>query len=480
MKKRLSWSVSALALICLHKEREALLLKFALLLACWLLPAPLLARSPQASKFDELGKVEEELKQTHTPGAAVAIVSGDRVIFARGFGTSNIETGAPVTPDMLFRLGSTTKMFTGAALVTYAAEGKLKLDAPIGTYASGLHPQLARLTVHQLLSHTAGMADFAAPFISQDDAALARMVRAWKAEEALFTEPNEIYSYSSPGFWLAGYVIEEVSKKPYADAMTETIFEPLGMRRTTLRPSMAMTYPLAMGHSVSGTDKPIIIRPAFNNVAMWPAGSIYSSVNELSRFVIAFLNDGRIDGKQALSPLVCSKLAGAYTNMPGDANVHYGYGLLNFEERGVRLVMHGGFSRGYGSMIQIAPEHRFAVIVQTNKSGETLPKTRAKALELFLPLKPAPAETTKAAMPASVAEAADFAGQYKNGPQTWEITLKDGKLTLKQEGQEFPLTRTDKYRLSFGASLENDLIFVPDASGKIKYLFDGLYSARKV
>jgi CubicO group peptidase (beta-lactamase class C family) len=284
-----------------------LLLALLLLMCGQLVPAAPTRRAPV--DYAELEKVvQDELKATRTPGAAIAIVSGERIVFARGFGVSNIETGAPVTPDMLFRLGSTTKMFTGAALVTLAAQGKMRLEEPIGTYVGGLNPKLARTTAHQLISHTAGMADFEAPFISQDDEALKRMVRGWK-EDAQFTEPGQVYSYSSAGYWLAGHVLEEIYKKPYADAMSELLFEPLGMKRTTLRPLLAITYPLSMGHSVREKEGPAIIRPAFNNVAMWPAGSIYSSVNELSRFVIALMNGGRLEGKQVLSPLVCSALS---------------------------------------------------------------------------------------------------------------------------------------------------------------------------
>lgn len=135
--------------------------------------------------------------------------------------------------------------------------------------------------------------------------------------------------------------------------------------------------------------------------------------------------------------------------MPGDAEVHYGYGVLNFEQRGVGIVMHGGFSRGYGSLIQMAPDHRFAVIVQTNKSGETLPKTRAKAMELFLPLKPATPEEPKVAQQMTEAERLNFAGKYVNGPQVWEIIAKEGKLYYKQEGGEVELKQTAANRLSF-------------------------------
>ncbi len=462
-----------------HSSRylRQLFIKAMLSVMCLSLAPPALAQT-EARDMSALEKVvNEELKSRNTPGAAIALVSGERIIYAKGFGVSNVETGSQVTPEMLFRLGSTTKMFTGAALVALAAQGKIKLDEPIGNYAKGLHPNIARITAHQLISNTGGMADIQAP-VSQDDEALARMVRGWK-DEVRFTEPGQVYSYSSAGFWLAGYVIEEVTGKQYADAMSELVFQPLGMNRTTLRPLMALTYPLAMGHSVRGKEPAEIIRPAYNNVAQWPAGSIYSNVNELSRFAIAMLNGGRVDGKQMLSPEVFSKLQGKYTTMPGDTGVHYGYGLLNFEQRGVRVVMHGGFSRGYGSMVQMMPEQRFAIIVVTNKSGETLPRTREKVMEMFLPMKAEPAEKPKAAQAMSAADVSNFSGKYINGPQTWELFSKDGKLYYKQEENNLELSKTGPHRLSFGPSLENDLMFVPNARGEIEYLFDGLYSAKK-
>jgi CubicO group peptidase (beta-lactamase class C family) len=95
-----------------------------LFLLCGLCAPSALARKSPVD-YAELEKVMQgELKTTNTPGATIAIVSGDRIIYAKGFGVANVETGAPVSTDMLFRLGSTTKMFTSAALVTLAAQGK--------------------------------------------------------------------------------------------------------------------------------------------------------------------------------------------------------------------------------------------------------------------------------------------------------------------------------------------------------------------
>ena len=87
-----------------------------------------------------------------------------------------------------------------------------------------------------------------------------------------------------------------------------------------------------------GADgKPAVVRPAYNNVAQWPAGSIFSSANDLSRFVMALLADGRLDGAQVLSASLFKRLSGEHVAMPGAPEVHYGYGLLNFEDRGVRF-----------------------------------------------------------------------------------------------------------------------------------------------
>jgi CubicO group peptidase (beta-lactamase class C family) len=304
------------------------------------------------------------------------------------------------------------------------------------------------------------------------------MVRDWK-EEVFYTEPGQIYSYSSAGYWLAGYVIEELAAKPYADAMSELLFQPLGMGRTTFRPHMAMTYPLAIGHAAQGREEPAVIRPAFNNVAMWPAGSIFSSVGELARFVIAFMNGGRGDGKQALSPSLISQLEAPHVAIPGEQGSHYGYGLMIFPYRGVRVVGHGGFSRGYGSMIQMVPEHRFAVIVLTNKSGVTLSQTVGKAMELGLPLQAESAERPATARPLTPAEVADFAGTYAHPPLRWEIFATDGKLWLRREGAEYPLTKIGDQRFTFGQDGE-EIVLVPGPDGKIEYLFSNLYSAKKV
>lgn len=223
-------------------------------------------QSSTALDFSPLEQVVADgLRSTGTPDGAVAVVLGDRVIYSRAFGVANVETNEPMRPEMLFRLGSTTKMFTAAALVSLAERGAIDLHAPVGSYVTGLNAKVGRVTADQLLSHQSGFFDEAPMFGSHDETALEKEVRSW-TDSRFFTEPGKIFSYSNPGYWFAGFLIEHAAKRKYADQLAESIFEPLGMKSTTLRPLVAMTYPLAQGHEET-PQGPRVIRPAANNAA---------------------------------------------------------------------------------------------------------------------------------------------------------------------------------------------------------------------
>src|SRR6266508_526617 len=392
------------------------------------------------SRFDQIVQTaRQELQDSRTPGAAIALIDGDRVVFSGGVGVADIDSGEPVKPDMLFRLGSTTKMFTAPALVTLAEEGKLSLDAPIGATIADLDPAIARVTANQLISHTAGLRDEAPMFGRQDDDALGSGIRAMKAA-AFFTEPAAIYSYSNPGFWIAGFLVERIVGKPYADAMQERLFAPLGMSRSTFRPMMAITYPLAQGHEAAGNQPPTVIRPAANNVATWPAGSMFPSALDLSRFVIAFMNQGQIDGHPVLKPSVIVKLSSPHVAIPGGA-ASYGYGLELSERGGVRLVSHGGSRAGYGSTILMAPSRRAAAVVLGNRTGSGLQRTARRGLELLLGLTtgaldaPAPSADSSSSLTRDDSKA--WIGRYSQGEgNVIEIAVKNGGLVAREGGRE--------------------------------------------
>jgi CubicO group peptidase (beta-lactamase class C family) len=434
--------------------------------------------APQDIDVRELERVAlDELKSTRTPGAAVAIIRDGTVVFTRGFGVASIETGAPVTPEMLFRLGSTTKMLTAALVVGLAEEGKLKLDVPIGTYVPELPPRLSRATLHQLLSHTSGLRDDATMFGLHDDAALGQTVRTL-TDEFFFTGSGKVYSYANPGFWTAGFVAEVVAGKPYADAMNDRVFQPLGMKRTTLRPTMAMTYPLAQGHDErAGSQAPVIVRPAADNVGNWPAGSVFSNVEDLARFVVAFTNGGTIDGRQVLPAGAVERMSSPHVEIPGSEPASYGYGLDVGTDRGVRTLTHGGSRAGYGSSIVMAPDRRAAVIVLANRTGSSLPRTARAAMGMALGREPRPELPVPAEVVMTTAEMGRYVGAYsQTTAPSVELLIQDGKLVIRERGSTLPVIKLGERRFGVvrpGAARPQEFFLVPGVDGRIEYFFRG-------
>ena len=453
--------------------------------------------------YRELEKVvTAELKETNTPGASVAIVSGGRVVFAKGFGVASVETGAPVTADMLFRVGSVTKMLTAAVLVSLLEERKIALDEPVGTFVTGIGPRLERLTARQLLSHSAGLIDFAHTCCAQEESALAAEIRGASADDYFFTEPGEIFSYSNPGYHIAGYIIQELTGKPYADAMDERLFRPLGMMHTTFRPTVAMTFPLAQGHDAAGNARPTMVRPFVNNVGDWPSGYAYTNVTDLARFAAAFMNGGRIAGHQLLSASLIATLSRPYVDVPFSWDVppgffegaKYGHGFFIQDHRGVHLLHHGGTINGFGAFVVMAPEQRFAVIVFANRTGAILSKSLEKALELSLPLKPRPQALPKHEVPMTLGEMESYAGTYVNGALRIELFVRDGKLFRKEfypttveggPGRDFvtPVTKVGANRFAFsppGQTTPAEFILVPGPAGGFEYLHSFMNAARRL
>ncbi len=440
--------------------------------------APIAQGAPDFTSLDKVAL--EELKQTSTPGAAVAIVRGTQVVLARGYGIANVETGEPVNPDMLFRLGSTTKMLTATAVNVLAEEGRLQLDAPIGTYLHGINPKLAQVTAHQLLTHNAGVRDEAPMFGLHDDSALGAGIRAM-GEDFLFAPPGDVFSYSNPGYWIAGFLAESVAGKPYADVMQEKVFAPLGMKRTTLRPTVAMTYPLAQGHSMSGE----IIRPAADNAATWPAGSVFSNVKDLSRFVTAVLNDGQLEGRQVLPAAVLGRITTGYVDYPGREPAKYGYGLTIRTFRGARMFEHGGSRSGYGSLIRMLPDQKVAVIVLANRNGASLSRTATRALELLAPLPTATAEPSPTKpLTMTPAEMAEYAGAYSQTTKPdVELLVKDGALYMRLGTNSLAVTKLDGRRFAVtrpGTAAPQEFMLTRGKDGKTIYLTQGTRAMKKI
>ena len=136
-------------------------------------------------------------------------------------------------------------------------------------------------------------------------------------------------------------------------------------------------------------------------------------------------------------------------------------------------------------MIQMAPSRKFAVIVLTNKSGETMRKSLNKVMEIGLGLKEdqseKPAGVSLAGVaPLTAAEMQEYAGSYSHAPQTWDVSVKEGRLFVNVDGGEHQMTKSGDRKFTFGANNENEVVFVPGTSGRIEFIFTGLYAAKRV
>jgi CubicO group peptidase (beta-lactamase class C family) len=255
------------------------------------------------------------------------------------------------------------------------------------------------------------------------------------------------------------------------------------MARTTLRPTLAMTYPLAMGHTARGNEEPKVVRPLADDTRLWPAGYAFTTLSDLSRFVLALLNGGKVDGRQALPPGVAGKLLAPHIEISTNVFVHgsYGYGLFLQDDRGLRRAEHGGELPGLGAEIRMFPERRLAVIVLVNREGIRFNKTFEKAFDLLLGPKPAAAGASQPEpLSMTAEEMATYTGTYTN---RWSVDLfvKDGRLMMRRFGAELPITRIGAHRFSVTpeGGTPQEFLIVPGANGKPEYLQMFIWVFRK-
>jgi CubicO group peptidase (beta-lactamase class C family) len=233
--------------------------------------------------------------------------------------------------------------------------------------------------------------------------------------------------------------------KSYADAMKELLLAPLGMERATFRPTEAMTRPISQGHQVpqEGMVTPVrVVRPFSDDSRQWPNGFLMASASEMGRFALAFLNGGRLEGKEALSPAAIARVSTPHAEIPYDLpdmkRPRYGYGLFLHTWDGVELAEHVGTMPGFTSILKMAPDERFAVILLANQEGVMFEKTLAAAFSPFRKEKAATAPDPTS-VPITESEMEASVGVYRN---RWPVTIarQDGALVLEQFGGRLPVT----------------------------------------
>lgn len=443
--------------------------------------------------FSALDKaIQEELNITNTPGCAVAIVSDNKIVYAKGFGVANVESGQPVTPDTLFMIGSTTKAFTSYTLLSLTEERKVDINKPIGNYIKGLSPRLSNLTASQLLSHTAGLKDIYEPKKAEKEcfdveSGLGEYIQNLN-DSSFFTDPEDVFSYSNTGFSLAGYLVQTVGEKPFPDVVDDRVLKPLGMNNSTFYLEMAVTHPMSMGHIGDRSTKMKVMRPFQYCVPIWPAGYLFSNVRDMARFAMALMNNGTLDGEQILSPSVINEIstphARLYSVYPEGS---YGYGIMMHNYRGIDVVEHEGNDEGFFSVFKTVPEHKFALIILNNGGSTNMPNSTKKAFELMLPLKP---EVQRKPIGMNESEMARYVGNYTGEDQdvqdTKNITrviIRDSKLLLKVKDLEVPLEKVDKDQFTVttpGVPEPMYIRFVSGKDGRIKYIHNSFRAFPKI
>ncbi len=318
-------------------------------------------------------KITLEMSAGQVPGLALAIVRGQQVIYAQGFGVTSVEDGGlPVTPQTLFRIGSITKPLTGTMLMRLVESGKPELDCPISEYLPWLtlaEDDAARhITLRMLLSHTSGLPTDAEHFGPRDPGGLERFVREEAPGYSLLAPPGTLWAYSNVGLNIAGYLAEAVSGLPYTELMQQLLFDPLAMRRTTFDPLVAMTYPLAQAHERNCYGELAVQHQFAENTGHHPGGFALSTALDLANFAILHLNQGCFREQRLLSPASIAAMHRKQVSLIDDSEEGYGLTFYTDTYRGQPRVSHGGAISTYGSHLMLLPQAGIGIVLLTNRA----------------------------------------------------------------------------------------------------------------
>jgi CubicO group peptidase (beta-lactamase class C family) len=243
-------------------------------------PAP----SPPAHPIDSIDRyVRAELGRQRIPGLSIAVLRGDSLLLARGYGEANVEHHVPAADSTIYQSGSVGKQFTAALVVRLADEGKLRLDDPIAKWLPEGPPSWRRITLRHLLTHTSGIPDYADSTLDyRRDYSEDELVRLAAGLPPLF-QAGARWSYSNTGYLLLGVIIHRLTGTFYGDLLRAQVFEPLGMRTARIISESDIVPNRADGHRlVSGKlQHQEWVSPTLNATA---DGSLYLTVLDLARW----------------------------------------------------------------------------------------------------------------------------------------------------------------------------------------------------
>ena len=431
--------------------------------------------------------IAEQMETSKVPGVAMAVVHGQETIYAKGFGVTSVEDGAlPVTPETLFRIGSTTKPLTGTAIMRLVEGCLIDLDRPVKEYISWLEFSRAKavdqVTMRMLLSHTSGLPNGTNEYGSRDPEGLEEYVRQVIPRCPFFASPGKLYSYCNNGVALAGYVAEVVSGKPYAELMSELVFEPLEMERTTFDPAVAMTFPLAQSHDEDDGGKLNVRHRFADNTAHYPAGYAMSTVTDLASFAIMQMSQGTFRGRKVLSPESVVEMHKSHADPYAIDRSTYGLAFFLRPYKGIVAVGHSGAISTYSTRFEMVTDAGVAVILVSNRLTFDSTAVVKRIIDQLLDL-PADEPQPHAVEPDTSAWP-NFLGEYAGGVTGLAVIEgNDRQLTLTLNGETIPLVprRRDLYsgtRQDRGKPVS--VGFILEAKGNVEHILVDSWPCKRI
>jgi len=326
--------------------------------------------------------VNRAIEQWQIPGAAVLIIKDGKVVVAKGYGLKELGTNDKVDENTLFMIGSNTKAFTGTALAILEHDEKLKLDDKVIKYLPDFKMKdtwiTNELNLQDIVSHRMGLETFQGDFMYwTSDLNANEVIEKFGMITPKYNFRTK-YGYTNAGYAVAGKVIEKVSGLSWAEFLTSKIFTPLKMNRTVpLSQEYFNSTNISKPHSFINDVMSVLEFQNIDNLA--PCGSIGSSINDLSHWVIAQLDSGKYDGVNMIPFSALQKtrqLLSIERRVRHPYNkTHYSlYGMgWEFQDyEGREIVSHTGGVNGFVTSVTLMPEEKLGIVVLTNNDQNAL------------------------------------------------------------------------------------------------------------
>jgi D-alanyl-D-alanine carboxypeptidase len=304
--------------------------------------------------------VAQKMAANHIPGLSLAVMRNGKIVFAKGYGMSNLELSTSASENTPFAIFSITKTFTAVAVMMLAEEGKVSINKPITDYLPELPPSWKKVTVRHLLTHTSGLPELceaeAKPCDRPDDYTQKQIIGFVRDSPFMF-EPGTRWEYSNTGFYVLGMLIEKVSGQSYGEFLQTRIFRPLAMDHTRLEDYSAVIPNRAAGYTWKNGSYRNALR--VSPTLMFSLAGIVSTVTDLAKY------DAALYGSRLLKQSTLREMWTKVVLNDGTTADHgLGFGMTPYKDR--RRVGHSGGHAGFATTITRLIDDKISVVILSN------------------------------------------------------------------------------------------------------------------